>query len=266
MTTAAWQKGRVESGGEEIYFEVFGAGDGAETVMLTHGAGGNHAVWFQQLPLLTDAGYRVVTWDTRGFGNSTFRSGVHGTDAAVADMRAVLDATGTERVHLVGQSMGGWWVVAFTLAERERVLSLTLCNTVGGLWTDALDAHFRSQKVAIDDVIGRHPALGPNTDPARAFLYEELNTFHSPPMADVIVALVTTRVAHADLDACNVPTLVITGSEDALFPAQLTLDTARRLRDAQTVEIAGAGHSAYFEDPDSFTTALLSFLRGISSQ
>src|SRR4051794_30533119 len=115
-----WQTATVASQGEEIYYEVVGDSD-APTIMLTHGAGGSHAAWFQNVPVLANAGWRVVTWDSRGFGNSTFTTGVHGTDAAVADMVAILDASGTDRVHLAGQSMGGWWVVAFTLAHPERV-------------------------------------------------------------------------------------------------------------------------------------------------
>ena len=112
--------------------------------MLTHGAGGTHAAWFQQVPTLAANGFRVITWDCRGFGNSTFTSGVHGSAAAVADMAAVLDATGTPGADLVGQSMGGWWVTAFTVAHPARTHSLTLANTVGGLYTPDLHAHFRS--------------------------------------------------------------------------------------------------------------------------
>ena len=74
--THRWNAATVESGGESIYYEITGADDAAETVVLTHGAGGSHAAWFQQVPALADAGYRVVTWDSRGFGNSTFTSGV----------------------------------------------------------------------------------------------------------------------------------------------------------------------------------------------
>ena len=135
--THPWNTATVESGGETIYYEVTGAPDG-DAVVLTHGAGGSHAAWFQQVPALAEAGYRVITWDSRGFGLSTFTTGVLGTDAAAADMAAVFDAAGVTRAHVVGQSMGGWWVTAFALAHPERVHTLTLSNTVGGLWTDAL--------------------------------------------------------------------------------------------------------------------------------
>jgi len=83
--TARWQTGTVACGGEEIDYEVSGDDD-LPAIMLTHGAGGTHAAWFQQVPTLTSNGFRVITWDCRGFGNSTFSSGVHGSAAAVADM------------------------------------------------------------------------------------------------------------------------------------------------------------------------------------
>jgi pimeloyl-ACP methyl ester carboxylesterase len=264
MTTQHWTTGTVASGGEDVYYEV--VGDGDATVMLGHGAGGSHAAWFQQLPALTNAGYRVVTWDTRGFGNSTFRSGTHGADASVADMAAVLDAVGSPRVHVVGQSMGGWWAMAFTLAHPERVQSLTLANTIGGLWTDALVTHFaaiQSTLAGTEARIGAHPALSPRLlerDPARAFLYEQLNTFHRPPMRAIAQALGGTTVAPADVDATGVPVLVITGTDDVLFPAPLVRESTQRLANVTIVEIADAGHSPYFERPDEWNAAWLNFV------
>jgi 3-oxoadipate enol-lactonase len=267
--THRWNAATVDSGGEDIYYEVTGDDDDA-TIVLTHGAGGSHAAWFQQVPVLADAGYRVVTWDCRGFGRSTYRTGTHGTTAAVADIDAVLRAVGADRIHLCGQSMGGWWVTAYTMAEPQRVRSLTLSNTVGALWTEALEAHFRdfaTKPPAASDRLGAHAALSPafvTRDPARAFLYQQLNTFHTPPMADIVTAIMSTRLAHADLDALGIPILMITGSADDLFPAPLIVDNAARLRNATLVEIADAGHSPYFERPDEYNDALLRFLERVS--
>jgi pimeloyl-ACP methyl ester carboxylesterase len=168
--TARWQTGTVACGGEEIYYEVTGDDD-LPAIMLTHGMGGTHAAWFQQVPTLAANGFRVITWDCRGFGNSTFTSGVHGSAAAVADMAAVLDATGTPGAHLVGQSMGGWWVTAFTVAHPARTHSLTLSNTVGGLWTTALLEYFRewmtkaAANFGAEQRIGAHWAISPTTRP-----------------------------------------------------------------------------------------------------
>jgi pimeloyl-ACP methyl ester carboxylesterase len=265
--THRWRVGRVASDGESIYYEVTGAED-APAIVLTHGAGGSHAAWFQQVPVLADAGYRVVTWDSRGFGLSTFDSGRLGPDEAVADMTAVFDAVGIRRAHLVGQSMGGWWVTAFALAAPERTMSLTLSNTVGGLWTDALGEHFRrfvasAGAGADDDRLGVHSALSPtfvDRDPARAFLYQELNTFHAPPLAAIAGALTRPGIVHAQLDALGLPILAITSADDTLFPPMLVIDSMSRLTNATIVEIADAGHSTYFERPDEYNAELLRFV------
>jgi pimeloyl-ACP methyl ester carboxylesterase len=258
----AWHPGTVESGGETIYYEVSGERD-APTVVLTHGAGGSHAVGYQQVPVLADAGYRVVTWDSRGFGRSTFTTGRLDAAEAAADLDRVLDAAGADRIHLVGQSMGGWWVTAFALAQPGRLRSLALSNTVGGLWTEALTQHFATFVASTppdEAVLGVHSALSLSfaaREPARAFLYQQLNTFHSPPLRAVGRALAEARVSHAAIDALGVPVLVVTGRDDTLFPAELVADSARRLATAEIVEIADAGHSPYFERPDEYNAALL---------
>jgi pimeloyl-ACP methyl ester carboxylesterase len=260
--THSWRTDTVESDGETIYYEVVGAAD-APTVVLTHGAGGSHAVWYQQVPALAEAGYRVVTWDSRGFGRSSFTTGRLGTDEAAADLDRVLDAAGADRIHLVGQSMGGWWATAFALARPDRLRSLALTNTIGGLWTEALTQHFATfvgSAAADDAVLGVHSALSPSfavRDPARAFLYQQLNTFHSPPLRAVARALTGAHVDHADIDALGVPVLVVTGSDDALFPPALVADSARRLANALVVEIGDAGHSPYFERPAEYNAALI---------
>ena len=263
-----WQTSRIDHDGESLYYEVTGAAD-ARTVVLTHGAGGTHASWFQQVPVLAAAGYRVVTWDSRGFGNSTCRSGIVGAEIAAADLVAILDAVGvaeTAAVDLVGQSMGGWWVSAFTVAHPQRVRTLTLANTIGGLFTPELHAHFRSLlKAPIDDVrrIGRHSAISTDLttrDPALAFLYQQLDSFHEPPFPAVMRALTGWELTHAQMNATDVPVLVVTSPEDQLFPAALIRAGAARLRDARVVEIAGAGHSSYFERANDFTRELLAFL------
>ena len=265
--THAWQTGTVESDGERIYYEVTGAAD-APAVVLGHGAGGSHASWFQQVPALASAGYRVITWDTRGFGCSSYVTGVHGVEASVRDLFRVLDATSTERAHLVGQSMGGWWVTNATLDSPARVQSLTLTNTIGGLWTPELREHTRQRAAAPEfnsGQLGVHSALARDfveRDPARAFLYQQINSFHTPPMADIWTSL-PKPIEHAAIDTTGVPVFAITSSGDELFPAPLVVDSIKQLARAKVVEVVDAGHSTYFERPDEFNAVLLSFLASV---
>ena len=264
--THPWRTATVESGGESIYYEVTGAAD-APAVVLTHGVGGSHAAWFQQVPALADVGYRVVTWDSRGFGRSTFSTGVLGSDAAVADLvaRARRDRHRPRAPRravdgrLVGNGVRGRPSATAAVAHAVEHGRRTLDRRAGRTLRD-----FVAGAAAADDSrLGVHSALGTSfvtRDPARAFLYQQLNTFHDPPMGAIGRTLAGARVEHAALDATGIPILVITGTDDVLFPAPLVIDTASRLADVRIVEIADAGHSPYFERPDEYNAELLRFL------
>ena len=258
--------GRVERDGESIYYEwaVADDTDDRPVVVLTHGAGGSHAVWYHQLIALSSR-YRVLTWDSRGFGNSTCNSGVLTVDQAVADLAAVLDAVGVDGpVHLVGQSMGGWWVSAYAIADPERGLSLTLSDTPGGVWTDELReffATFRSSTHPGPARVASHFALGRTTlrtRPDLAFLYQQLGSFHQPPMAEV-AKIVSVSVEPAALTALGFPLNVIAGAEDSIFPAPM-LESIATMLGAAYREIAQAGHSPYFESPAAYNEALFALL------
>jgi len=259
-----WRAGNVTSGGEDIYFEVTGD-DEMPTVVLSHGAGGSHVVWYRQVVALARR-FRVITWDTRGFGRSTFRSGVLSAEIAAADLLAVCDAAGVQSAHFVGQSMGGWWTVEAALSDPERVRSLTLANTIASLYTPALAAHFEAVIHSGDPATGRlgeHPAIHAGLierDPAAAFLYQELNTLHTPPMLEAAIALFEARHEPTELETLRVPMLAITGSDDRLFPAALIRESFERVADMRVVEISDAGHSPYFEHPDEWNEIVSAFL------
>lgn len=265
-----WTTATVASGGEDIYFEVTEP-DGAPsaTVVLGHGAGSCHASWFQVVPQLATAGYRTITWDTRGFGCSSLREHRLTVDDAVGDLRAVLDATATDRAHVVGQSMGGWWACGFALAHPDRTETLTLANTAGGVWTDRLRDHFarwaeteaggRARALDRSSELGRHSAIGRSLaprDPALAFLHQQLDTLQSPPMDLVAAAITATRHDPAAVRALPCPKLWITATDDELFPPALIGDAAAQIG-AAVVVIDDAGHSPYFERPDEWTAAFL---------
>lgn len=265
-------KGTASSDGEDIYWELASVGseDDRPVVVLSHGAGGSHAVWYQQVPELGRY-FRVLCWDSRGFGNSTNRNDAPSAEAAAADLAAVLDTCGVKAAHLVGQSMGGWHISAFAVANPDRVLSLTYADTVGGLWTPALREAFAEFNAAGGlgrggpDSVGRHPALWSGTSeqrPAHAFLYQALGSFHSPPMHKIGVTI-EWEVAHATIAKLGRPVLFVAGTHDGLFPAAMLAESSRLIPDAQYIEISEAGHSPYFEQPEAWNEAVGGFLRSV---
>jgi 3-oxoadipate enol-lactonase len=265
--------GTISISGEELYWELVrdaeaGIADQRPVVVLSHGAGGSHAAWYQQIPEVGQR-YRVLTWDSRGFGNSTNETNQLAPTNAARDLAAVLDHLEISEAHLVGQSMGGWHVSAFLALFSERVLSVTYADTVGGLWTDDLrEAYedFRAggglQGTRELPLIGGHLALWAgdvDRDIAHAFLYQALGSFHSPPL-DRLGEVLEFTIDHSSFDDLDIPVLFIAGEHDQIFPPALLHDSANRIRGAQFVQIPNAGHSPYFEQPGAWNAALLEFL------
>lgn len=266
-----WNRGNVEREGEDIYWELISSGpdDDRPVVVLSHGAGGSHAAWFQQVLALAPR-FRVVTWDSRGFGNSTNRNQAPSPGAAAGDLAAVLDHLSIDRAHLVGQSMGGWHITASALAQPDRVASLTYADTVGALWTPELRAAFEQFQrtggltggAGEAVTVGGHRALWSGTaerDPTLAFLYQTLGSFFSPPMRQ-LGDTISWSVDHEQIAVLGVPVLFIAGTHDEIFPASLLAASAKLIPGARFAEIADAGHSPYFEQPEAWNQALLSFL------
>lgn len=263
-------RGALRRDDESIVWESYGEGD---CVVLTHGMGGSHASWFQQVPVFARR-FRVVTWDQRGFGRSTTASGRLGPEVASHDLEALLDHLAIERAHLIGQSMGGFTAMAFALRRPERVRSLVLADTPGGISTPRGAAHFPSYIAGMAKAppveqwpIDRHPAIGGSLgarDPALAFLYDQIASLSPPPAPAIAIELLRTAHATDAITALRMPVLFVVGAEDPIFPPDVIRDAAACVPGSRVVVLPGAGHSPYFETPNAWNDVVLGFLDGIS--
>ncbi len=261
----ARRTGFVEHDGEHLYYEVVGDESSELTpLVLCHGAGGNHASWFQQVAHFA-AERLVITWDHRGYGRSSDRGDQTGPLVASGDLLAVLDAIGIDRADLVGQSMGGWTVVAAALARPHLARSLVLTDSTGGFTTDRLLAQ-RDRvrpRAPLRDVLGDHPALGEAfsaRSPELAHLYQSLGRMGTADPDTVIMRLLDVTYGENEAAQLTMPSLLIVGDHDQLFAPAVIRSLADLLPDARVVEVSGAGHSPYFEEPQRWNEALDSFL------
>ena len=94
----------------ELYYEDHGSG---RPVVLIHGWPLSGRSWEKQVPALVEAGHRVVTYDRRGFGESSQPFGGYDYDTFAADLAALLEHLDLRDVTLVGFSMGGGEVVRY---------------------------------------------------------------------------------------------------------------------------------------------------------
>lgn len=248
--------------GIDLYYEVQGSGP---TVVFAHGAGGNHASWFQQVPFFSRS-YEVVTFDHRGFGNSEDANGL-GRGGFVDDLIGLIDHLGRERVVLVAQSMGGGTCMGYTALHPERVGALVMADTFGGM-TLPEPFHSEQQERAaqtrdwpqLDRVVSKSL---PVRDPAKAQLYLALSSFNSDGAG--AMNRPGTPAAPVDMERVKaaserVPMLFIVGAEDALVPPHIIEAASQTVSGAEFVVVEGSGHSVYFEQPAVFNHVLDRFL------
>lgn len=256
---------RVERAGASLYYETYGDRDDP-AVAFAHGAGGNAASWWQQVPFFLSHGLRVVVFDHRGFARSTCAESDLAVTHFPADLLAILDAEGIERTALVCQSMGGWTGLPTAIHHPERLRCLVLCGTPGGLWTDIVRDSFA--KVAervqgIGGIVGPGGAAladdYPTREPRMAFLYEQIANMNDVPPA-LLTSISAAHTQPAELADYATPTLVISGEKDVLFPPEVMQNVAAAIPGAEFERFEGAGHSTYFEQPDRFNAVVAAFI------
>jgi 3-oxoadipate enol-lactonase len=240
--------------GFRLYYED--TGGNAPTIVFLHGAGGNHLSWWQQVPVLARQ-YRCISFDHRGFGQSLDAPNGPGSQAFVEDLKGLLDYLEIERAALVAQSMGGRTCLGFTLAYPERVSALVMADTTGG-FSDTRMAQLRTEGEAA--LAGPNPPPRtyarhfPQEQPAPAFLYEQIRALN-PPRQEAAVPGPTAE----QVRALPTPTLLIVGEHDVIAPPALMKMFQSYIPHARLAEVAGAGHSVYFETPAEFNRLVLEF-------
>ncbi|MFI6858690.1 alpha/beta fold hydrolase [Streptomyces sp. NPDC050421] len=269
--------GRENSAGIELYYEDHGTG---RPVVLIHGFPLNGASWEKQLPVLLGAGYRVITYDRRGFGRSDRPTDGYDYDTFAADLNAVMEKLDLQDAVLVGFSMGTGEVTRYLGNHGSgRVGLAVLVAPVPPFLLKTDDNPEGVDQSVFDGIISAIVADRP------AYLTDFLDAFNNTDqLGGTRISeqalrsqwtVATGAAAHAtlacvptwltdfrdDLPKNDVPTLVVQGDQDRILPID---STGRRLpdliRDSRLVEIAGGPHNIGWTHAEELNTALMGFL------
>lgn len=252
----------VQADGASIYYDAVGEGP---AVAFAHGAGGNAASWWQQVPVFSKE-YRMIVFDHRLYGRSASRPENFDRKKFGDDLMAILDAEGIERTAIVCQSMGGWTGLRAALERPDRVSCLVLSNTSGGVMTPLIGesikaARERFAKEGFGNV-ALHSSFTEN-HPELAFLYAQISSLNAQltPEVRAEIAKRDHAITETELAALTVPTLMITSENDVVFTPAAIREVAALVPNAELIELPQAGHSPYFETPDAFNRTVGAFLK-----
>lgn len=242
------------SKGCRIYYESHGNGP---TIALLHGAGGNHAIWWQQVAHLR-AKYRVIPIDLRGFGCSDAVAGGPDAQDFPDDIRAVLQDAGVSEVTLVGQSLGAPAALRCGVQNRELVKGIVLTNSIGSLNHPELNAlakadRARAEKLPIPDRLLTKRFQEQHPD--RMFLFQQIGSFNRSKLPDVRNFGIPGPTPE-EVNAAAAKVFFIAGEVDSAVSVE-TVSLAHRLLPGSTLRmVPGTPHSMYWESPEIFNDAL----------
>ncbi|MQS05796.1 alpha/beta fold hydrolase [Streptomyces alkaliphilus] len=269
--------GTENSADIELHYEDHGSG---RPVVLIHGYPLDGDSWERQTAVLLDAGYRVITYDRRGFGRSDRPTTGYDYDTFAADLNTLMETLDLTDATLVGFSMGsgevgrhlgtrgsGRVAKAAFLAGLEPFLRKTEDNGTGVPQEvfDGILAAVKADRYAYftdfyRDFFNADENLGSRISEEVVRQCWNVAAGASPHASVACVPTWTTDFRE-DVSRIDVPTLILHGTADRILPIDSTARPFRELLpDADYVEIEGAPHGLLWTHAEEVNEALLAFL------
>ena len=241
-------------------------------IVLVHAFPLSQGMWDAQVVALGKTA-RVITFDVRGFGGERAPE-PYTLEFVVDDLIGLLDRLKIHKAVICGLSMGGF--VALRAAERnpERVRALVLADTKSGPDSDSSKLgryealktiRDRGLPIFLEPFLKRSLASETLADkPQVVEAARRLMEANSPAGVSAALLALTSRTdTTPSLGKIGVPTLIIHGEEDAVFPVAEARALQARIPGAQIFLIPGAGHLSNLEAPQAFNERMVRFLADI---
>ena len=270
--------GKENSGSIDLYYEDHGTG---KPVVLIHGYPLSGASWENQVRELLDTGFRVITYDRRGFGNSSKPTTGYNYDTFADDLHKLVSHLKLRDFSLVGFSMGGGEIARYFGKHGSKGIKNAVF--IGAVPPFLLKTQDNPEGVGQDVFDGIQKAI--STDRYAFFTEFFKNFFNTDVLMGKRVSEETVQacwnlaaIASAkasydcvttwhedfrkDLSRIDVPTLVIHGDADRIVPLSASGEkTAKLVKGAKLVVIRGGPHCITWTHADEVNSALVNFLK-----
>jgi non-heme chloroperoxidase len=269
--------GTENSANIELYYEDHGSG---KPVVLIHGYPLSGASWEKQVPALLEGGYRVITYDRRGFGNSSQPTEGYNYDTFAEDLHKLITHLQLQDFSLVGFSMGGGEIARYF--GKYGPIGASKAVIIGGIPPFLLKTGDNRDGVDGDVFEGIKKAV---VKDRYAFFTEFFKNFFNADQllgkrvseeviraswnlaagasATASLACVSTWYEdfRQDLHRMDVPTLIIHGDSDRIVPIEASGQrTAKLVKGARLVVVKGGPHCITWTHAEEVTSELVSFL------
>jgi pimeloyl-ACP methyl ester carboxylesterase len=234
-------------------------------LLFLHGVGGGHHAWERQVPYFGGLGYPSHAWDQPGYGKSPMVE-PYDLERVCAALALLIEKLSDEPVVLVGHSMGGLVAQEMYVRHPKLIKALALCFTspaFAGGSTDFTKQFIAARIAPLDQgktmaeiAAQLIPTMGSNSK-----LAEKIMAGVPPDTYRKAVRLLTTFDRRKELANIQVPTLVLSGSDDKTAPPAVMEKMASKIPGAEYACLEGCGHLGPMDRPDAFNAALLAFLQ-----
>lgn len=254
----------AEIRGKNVHYEVHGEGD---PILLLHHGFSSGRMWDGIYPGLVAAGYKVIVYDRRGYGQSEpgadfeeFYVSDRYCEESVAELVALCDQLDVHSFNIVGQCEGG--VVGVNYAGRfpDQVRALMISSTLCFSLSTIVEFNRLNFPLPFEEL---EPAMRGN-----------LLRWHGPDRAEPLYELARIRGGaygsgmfdlRPRLALVNCPTLVLYPDRSALFGVEQAVEFYRHLPKGELAVLPRCGHNTYQHYPKEYVSHVLNFLDRVSS-
>lgn len=261
-----------------LYYEDYGKG---QPIVLIHGWPLSHRMWDNQIEMLVNAGFRVIAYDRRGFGQSSKPFAGYSYNVLASDLNDLITKLNLKNIILCGFSMGGGEVARFIgKYGTQNVKKVILIGAVTPFMQkttdneDGVDASvFEGMK---DGISNDHPGFF--KDFGKNFVnYDKLSDRVSLAQIELNWSIAMQASLKAtldcidafgktdfrqDLQAFDIPSLIIHGDDDAIVPFEVSGKKAHNMiKNAELKLIEKGPHGMTFTHPKELNEAILNFIK-----
>ncbi len=259
--------------GIEIYYETHGEGD---PLVLIMGLRRNAEWWYPQIPALSKH-FEVLIFDNRGAGRTDKPKTDYSIRLFADDTAGLMEALGISEANILGVSMGGYIAQELALNYPDRVKRLVLGCTGPGGARAVLASPERLKKFTANegltpveilkkdmDIYFSDEYIKKNREKIEEFVEISLRYYQPPDAFERQFSACLRHDTVNRLSRIDVPTLILTGDDDPLVPAENSKILNALIPRSQLVFFPGKRHCFFIEEADRFNQMVTGFFQSKS--